>query len=599
MTFSRCSAGGGCVAQPPIAVSDAIYAAIVANGTFTGNTQVCTLRFSPSVASPPPDGASIDTVVEETVGAVTSVQFDGFEAVYDGSAANPYAAWEDPFTAAFSAGTPLLIDARVGFGGAYTLGEWLYQQIRASSDPYGMVALPRTAYDGADPPWLFAQSWNECDDTNFVCQWSGGQVSFAGVASPPAATTKVAWVNGDDVSMNDITPRLLAGRASFRVFGPHPSRGAYGEISKLPPIGAAWGVGSMQVLDSRFGTTPATAIAAPWGERQRSGPGSGGLTKSVRHFGRQRHGAAGGKGVAEPMTRSMMVCALIAVVGAGCNEPKTTPRTLTTRPLWGTSVQSVLLDPFVTSDTSWGTSWASTWKSSTDAVQVPLYRDFVSQSPAGVTVPVAHYPSLTELGTATATVQVVAPFSGGTPAMAADVWVAATDESNRPVPWKSAASGIAIALLPNDQPTASYPLSPTGEPQIFGGQSWTKLAMTPAPLPDGGWLSLTISDASHHYLFQAPEIYPAAASAAERPASRPREAARATLVFEKYTEIAEENKSQIASKMIKQTDRKIGNDRIVEIRHPDELAVYCSDGRFTAAVESLLRELGHARLGPP
>jgi hypothetical protein len=30
--------------------------------------------------------------------------------------------------------------------------------------------------------------------------------------------------------------------------------------------------------------------------------------------------------------------------------------------------------------------------------------------------------------------------------------------------------------------------------------------------------------------------------------------------------------------------------------YPDALAVYCSDGRFTEAVEELLRELGHARL---
>lgn len=30
--------------------------------------------------------------------------------------------------------------------------------------------------------------------------------------------------------------------------------------------------------------------------------------------------------------------------------------------------------------------------------------------------------------------------------------------------------------------------------------------------------------------------------------------------------------------------------------HPDALAIYCSDGRFTDAVETLVHELGHARL---
>jgi len=33
-----------------------------------------------------------------------------------------------------------------------------------------------------------------------------------------------------------------------------------------------------------------------------------------------------------------------------------------------------------------------------------------------------------------------------------------------------------------------------------------------------------------------------------------------------------------------------------EASHPDAMALYCSDGRFTEAVEELLRSLGHARL---
>jgi hypothetical protein len=33
-----------------------------------------------------------------------------------------------------------------------------------------------------------------------------------------------------------------------------------------------------------------------------------------------------------------------------------------------------------------------------------------------------------------------------------------------------------------------------------------------------------------------------------------------------------------------------------EPRHPDAMAIYCSDGRFTDSVEELLHGLGHARL---
>lgn len=37
-------------------------------------------------------------------------------------------------------------------------------------------------------------------------------------------------------------------------------------------------------------------------------------------------------------------------------------------------------------------------------------------------------------------------------------------------------------------------------------------------------------------------------------------------------------------------------ERAFDGTHPDALAVYCSDGRFTGAVEELLRGLGHPRL---
>ena len=33
-----------------------------------------------------------------------------------------------------------------------------------------------------------------------------------------------------------------------------------------------------------------------------------------------------------------------------------------------------------------------------------------------------------------------------------------------------------------------------------------------------------------------------------------------------------------------------------DAKHPHALAMYCSDGRFTEAIENLLRDLGHARL---
>jgi carbonic anhydrase len=40
----------------------------------------------------------------------------------------------------------------------------------------------------------------------------------------------------------------------------------------------------------------------------------------------------------------------------------------------------------------------------------------------------------------------------------------------------------------------------------------------------------------------------------------------------------------------------IATDAPFDKSHPDALAVYCSDGRFTAAVDELLEKLGHPRL---
>src|SRR5262249_8420590 len=157
-------------------------------------------------------------------------QFDGFEARY--SPLTGWRAWEDAWTAVFKGNTPVVVDARLGHGGKFALGRWLFQLLRGTEQPYGTFALPRGAYDDPHPPWLSAPSWDACgagDASPDACAWTGGQTTFTGASSPLGARARIAWIDGSDVSMNDIVPRLLAGRANFRVFGPHPSQGAYGE----------------------------------------------------------------------------------------------------------------------------------------------------------------------------------------------------------------------------------------------------------------------------------------------------------------------------------------------------------------------------------
>jgi hypothetical protein len=267
VTFSRCQAGGGCAALPPIDVAQAAFQLIENNGAFDGDSEVCTLRFQPSVTNPPYDGATYDVPVAQTANGITSIQLDGFEGAYDDTSSNPYSAWETPMESAFSGGSSVLVDARLGHGGRFVLGKWLFALLRGSDQPYGMLALPRGAYDDIDPPWLFTPIWDACSSTDYgvdTCNWSGNQTTFTTNGVPAGEASKIAWVNGNDVSMNDIVPRLMSGRSTFRVFGPHPSHGAYGEISYLPPVEPSWGWGSMQVLDMRFGATLADAVAGTW-----------------------------------------------------------------------------------------------------------------------------------------------------------------------------------------------------------------------------------------------------------------------------------------------------------------------------------------------
>jgi hypothetical protein len=265
VTFSRCKAGGGCDALPDIAVGAELYEKVRADGATGGYSLVCTPRFRPAVSAPPRDDAPGDPVALETVDGVANIQFDGFSGSF--TVHGGFGAWQNPWKHAFAQTAKVLVDARIGHGGRFVLGRYLFGLMRGTDQPYGVFAMPRGGFDDPDPPWLFSPSWDACgasDGGADACNWAGGQTAFTQNAAPAGEAARVAWLIGNDVSMNDIVPRLMAGRAGFHVFGPHPTQGAYGEVSKVPPILTSWRVGAVQVLDMRFGATPATARAAPW-----------------------------------------------------------------------------------------------------------------------------------------------------------------------------------------------------------------------------------------------------------------------------------------------------------------------------------------------
>jgi len=270
--FTSCTAAGVCTPKT-IAVGEIMYALLTGAGygAATGYSRLCTGRFTDAVSTwtPSDDASDVDVPAVESTATVTSLELDGFEGDYSSATpGSPYPTWEAPIEQATSSGKNLLIDARLGHGGRFLLGRVLVHRIRGTGDPYFAFSVPRGTWDDIDPTWIFDPSLATCVDANSyapdLCGWTGADSDAPTLTNPPAAGVKIAWLNGNDVSMNDFTPREVQGATNVRVFGPHPTSGAYGEISDIPPIVGAWSDGSTQVLDSRFGSSFATAIAAPW-----------------------------------------------------------------------------------------------------------------------------------------------------------------------------------------------------------------------------------------------------------------------------------------------------------------------------------------------
>jgi hypothetical protein len=206
-------------------------------------------------------------------------------------------------------------------------------------------------------------------------------------------------------------------------------------------------------------------------------------------------------------------------------------RTATTRSLLPTSVQSLLIDPFLTGDTSWGHFRAIVPPTSGGSLTEcgDLVREFLSQSPAGVSGPAVRATASTGSPSAGCT-QILAPFSGVTTTASAEMWVSLSDASGAPLPFPTGAHGLdaelEVAILPNylptDTPQVTYALESVGAPMVIAGREWGLVALAaPAPLTKGGWFSITLVNASGSFYFSAPEVVPTDLVTLVRPRARP------------------------------------------------------------------------------
>jgi hypothetical protein len=203
-------------------------------------------------------------------------------------------------------------------------------------------------------------------------------------------------------------------------------------------------------------------------------------------------------------------------------------RTLTTRALLPTPVNSLLIDPFVTYDESWGHFRAvvpAVEAAETGGDCPSLTREFVSASAAGIAAP-AVLVNPTVLPVSTGCTAIIAPFVGSSEPVTAQIWVSLSDAAGAPVAFPSVTDAgmatidgfVTVAILPNTVPSslppASYPfevLPPA--PVTAGGRQWGLLGLrTAVAIPDGGWFAITFKSQSGGLYLAAPAVVPTGAS---------------------------------------------------------------------------------------
>ncbi len=260
--LARCASATECDgpnrAAVRVEVGDAAYRGLM-DGSLAASFS-CTPRLRDAVASPRGRLADGTDAVDREVApsGEVSVQFDGFSGTTE---------WVEAMKAVFDARPErVLMDARVGNGGQFATVKSLLALLRGSADGAGFVSIGRGGRDDIDPPRLF-ELGRPCATANdtMACYALSFESAFTAASQvPPGASTKIAWLNTNDVSANDYMPRLLKGRARLRVFAPHATAGAFGLLVTLPALLPGYRTATIQVQDTRFGVDYAQAAGAQW-----------------------------------------------------------------------------------------------------------------------------------------------------------------------------------------------------------------------------------------------------------------------------------------------------------------------------------------------
>ncbi len=259
LTVRRCTGPGACTQVTPIDVPS-LSLGTLTQGQYRASTMTCGPRFRSPVPGPRIDASGGDLVTSAALdGGTLAIEFDGFTPTSS-------TVWKAQVDQAFTLPHgKVLVDARLGHGGLNALGNYLFQQFRGTTDPVVLALASRGTFSAPDDPSLFSFDWTQCTSTTnpFPCATADIFVYQTSQAAPPAGQSKVAWLDTDDVSNNDLVPRLLKGRSGLQIFAPFPTYGALGSDVELPGLLPNWHSGTIAASDARFGLSVATAEATP------------------------------------------------------------------------------------------------------------------------------------------------------------------------------------------------------------------------------------------------------------------------------------------------------------------------------------------------
>jgi hypothetical protein len=257
---ARCDGGHRRVLT--IDVAGPAYAKIVATGALdTPGAIGCSVRFQNSIEQFAPRVRGEDSVSGQIVrGDVLAIQFDGTYGATQWSAS-----MRALFEGAATPPTKVLFDTRQGNGGYSFNSETVADLIRPASQPVGYVDVAIGDWQNKLDFAALSPTYPRCEEsaaTSNVCIFTSNW--FLSQTAPIAGGARVAFLGAADVSANDYLARLVQGRQNQRVFAPCPTSGAFGSISSIPPMLQGWYGGSIQMQDSRWGTSLAGLATEPW-----------------------------------------------------------------------------------------------------------------------------------------------------------------------------------------------------------------------------------------------------------------------------------------------------------------------------------------------